>query len=370
MSFSAARLHIPELVIQGFRGIDDLRISRLGRVTLVTGRNGVGKTTVLEALRLYAARASYRILRDLLRGREEVLPDRDEDGAFPAPLDWTSFFYGRPPEVTEPEVVIGPDSRSERLNVRLGLTKEHPQQRFLFRTARQVDERLELSLFVTFQGANWEIPVTLLQDAASRRAINGIEDRKSEIVCEVLGPGMFANRDLARTWDRVALTEEEDRVIEALALVLRDKPQRIAMIGGDPRRPDGGRRVVVKLASQPRPVPLKSLGDGATRLFGVIVALASASGGLLLIDEAENGIHHGVQHDFWSMILAAAKVNDVQIVATTHSWDCVTGFARAAAGETEAAALVRVERSDSGVRAVEYTPDEIQVIADQGIEVR
>ena len=52
-------LHLPSLSIKGFRGIDDLSISRLGRVTLLAGKNGVGKTTVLEACRVYAARGRY-----------------------------------------------------------------------------------------------------------------------------------------------------------------------------------------------------------------------------------------------------------------------------------------------------------------------
>ena len=58
------------------------------------------------------------------------------------------------------------------------------------------------------------------------------------------------------------------------------------------------------------------------------------------------------------------------MVATTHSWDCVKGFAKAAADAPEEVALVRLERSDSDVRAVEYASHELQVVADQGIEVR
>ena len=57
-------LHLPDLRIKGFRGIKDLHISRLGRVTLLAGKNGAGKTTVLEAVRVYAARGRQAALRD------------------------------------------------------------------------------------------------------------------------------------------------------------------------------------------------------------------------------------------------------------------------------------------------------------------
>ena len=46
-------LHLDSLYISGFRGIPKLEIPRLGRVTLLAGKNGVGKTTVLDAVRMY-----------------------------------------------------------------------------------------------------------------------------------------------------------------------------------------------------------------------------------------------------------------------------------------------------------------------------
>ena len=51
-------LHLPSLSIEGFRGIKRLWLPKLGRATLPTGRNGVGKTTVLEAARIWAARGT------------------------------------------------------------------------------------------------------------------------------------------------------------------------------------------------------------------------------------------------------------------------------------------------------------------------
>ena len=71
--------------------------------------------------------------------------------------------------------------------------------------------------------------------------------------------------------------------------------------------------------------------------------------------KAENGIHHTIQRDFWRMVLLTAEANNVQVFATTHSWDCVAGFAQAAAEEGVAGALVRLDSDGEGIRAVQYS---------------
>ena len=170
----------------------------------------------------------------------------------------------------------------------------------------------------------------------------------------------------------MALTEEESQVVKTLNLIYSERVERVAMIGEDSgSRRGAGRRPVVRLRDEPRPVPLRSLGDGAVRLFGVALALANSKDGFLLIDEAENGIHHSIQRDFWTMILKAAHQNNVQVLATTHSWDCVAGFAKAATEIEEVdGALVRLDRYDDRIRAVEYTEDDLRIAAKHGIEVR
>ena len=180
------------------------------------------------------------------------------------------------------------------------------------------------------------------------------------------------NNDLARLWDGVALTDDEERSVSALQLVLGTEVERVAVVGDDvtyPRR--SGRRAVVRLRDQHRPVPLRSLGDGALRLFGTALALANSRGGFLLIDEAENGIHYSLQRDFWNMVLRTAHENSVQVFATTHSSDCIEGFAQAARAFKEAEGmLVRLSRRDGVLRAVEYPEEELAIAAEQGIEVR
>ena len=42
------------LEIKGFRVFEDLQIKRLGRINLIVGKNNVGKSSLLEALAIYA----------------------------------------------------------------------------------------------------------------------------------------------------------------------------------------------------------------------------------------------------------------------------------------------------------------------------
>lgn len=199
----------------------------------------------------------------------------------------------------------------------------------------------------------------------------GREDRAvPPIRCESLGPGLLSNRDLARFWDTVALTDDEPFALDALRLVFGDRVERATLVG-DQHTYRAGRRVVVKLSNQDRPVPLKSLGDGATRVFGVALALANCRDGILLLDEAENGIHHSLQADFWSMVLRSAGTHNTQVLATTHSKDCINGFARAALQRPQAEGnLVRLERENGEIRTVEYSKEELETAAEQDIEVR
>jgi len=372
-------LHLPSLSIGNFRGIERLAIPRLGRVTLLGGRNGAGKTTVLEAVRVHAARGHPRVLQDVLYRREEFATALDEDHDPIASPDYAALFRGRTAARERP-VTIGPASGADDdLRIETSTPDDWTSdQKTLFADlstetdvqAIQVVYRKKKRLLPWLPAtrdsrANW--PRRLHSWSRQRRLFD--EGEWPDIDCESLGPGLPANSRLARFWDRVVMTEQEDLALEALRLA-GNGIERVAVVGDEEYR-GLGRRVLVKLQDHPRPVPLKSLGDGVTRLFAAGLALASSRNGFLVVDEAENGIHYSVQEDFWRLVLRAAHRYDVQVLATTHSSDCVRGFARAAKAIDEAEGIyLRLDREGNQVRAVEYTEDELQTVAEQDIEVR
>ena len=360
-------LHLPDLHIKGFRGIKDITISRLGRVTLLAGKNGIGKTTILDAVKVYAARGRYADLYRLLRSRDETaVRVYDDEERRPPELNWEALFYGR--VLTADSVIsVGPTA-GDPVNIEIRLAET---QLDFHSTGSQFPGPI-LEIQVSFQEVRQNFSTLPDVQRDRQRSFFRRMELPPAAQCESLGPGLPSSAQLARFWDSVALTEEESQAVNALNLIYPNRVERIAMIGDSARAARSlGRMPVVKLCDEPRPVPLKSLGDGAVRLFGVALALANSKDGFLLIDEAENGIHHSIQRDFWTMILKAAHQNNVQVLATTHSWDCVAGFAMTATEIEEVdGALVRLEKKGDRVRAVEYPEYDLDVIAKQGIEVR
>lgn len=364
-----AALHLPSLSIQNFRGIADLTIERLGRVTLIAGRNGIGKTTLLDAVRVYADRGNYITLIDVLQSHDELRVAIGEEGEEVAAPDFNGLFHNRKP--TDTGLSIGKADQPRQLLIQAGPGLF--RQRDLFEEEIVNDE--ELPLKIKFAGVEQGTSPQSLRRAYRRmrsRLRSFESDAAVGIRCQSTGPHVPGNEDIARFWDAAVSNNEDSRAVEALRLIYGDAVERVSMVADYVRAISrfSTRRAVVNFQGQ-TPVPLRSLGDGAVRMYGVALALASSRDGFLLIDEAENGLHHSVQADFWKMVIQTAQESNIQVIATTHSWDCVAGFARALTElEEMEGALLRLDRMGDGIRAVEYSRKNLQVAARQRIEVR
>ena len=76
----------------------------------------------------------------------------------------------------------------------------------------------------------------------------------------------------------------------------------------------------------PEDMPLHQYGEGANKLFRILVLLTLHKGGKLLIDEIDAGIHYSRFKQFWSIILEVAMKDNTQIIATTHNDECIQYF--------------------------------------------
>ncbi|KDB50428.1 hypothetical protein X805_39450 [Sphaerotilus natans subsp. natans DSM 6575] len=311
------------LVIRNFRCLQDFHVGRLGRVNLIVGRNNAGKSTVLEALSLHAGRASREVIERITQARDESPKDLFPGHGFPAGDDWTDAI-----QIGDP---TNPASLLRLLHAHVSDTEEHVQEAqgtVVRLTTRRVPKQ-DLALF---PGRTEHALFVLLQDRPLATVFLDSDRRVPEplpaIPCGLVRTRWMPMDALAAQWDRIVFTEHEDIVRRALRLITPEFENLTFVQIGDPA--GRHRSAKVKLSNTGSPVALKSLGDGMQRILQIALQLVSARGGLLLIDEFENGLHYSVQEQVWSLLFEMAERLDIQIFATTHSWDCIESFARVA----------------------------------------
>ena len=332
-----SELHLDSLEIKNFRCFEHLTIEKLGRVNLIVGKNSVGKTALLEAIRIFASRGNPITILDILGYRNEIdystlLMDntRQVDLFSSSEADMDSaikyMFNGRHYEFGD---TFSINTTKTRLSLGIALYTYSDDQselgKRLVGPIRLEDydkyEELKPRISITINGEHRNSMPLIFEN---RRIPPRRNDGEDAIICQFIPVSGLDIRTIASFWERVSLTSSEKDIVENLHKVVPNLSG-INIVGYSERSPSRSPFIIARINEQ-APVPLRSLGDGLYRAFGISLALASSNGGLLLIDEFETGLHHSVQADTLRVIFQTAKRMNVQVFATTHSWDCIEAF--------------------------------------------
>jgi AAA15 family ATPase/GTPase len=154
-------------------------------------------------------------------------------------------------------------------------------------------------------------------------------------------------------------------VIDSLRLI-ENSIERIFFIGNHPRIP------VCRINGYERPMPLHGMGDGVSRLFELILGIVNVAGGICLIDEFENGLHWSVQEKIWEVIFQTSRNLDVQIFATTHSFDAVKAFQTIALQQEEECfgGMIQMKKQNGKTVAKTIFDTDIKKVLQYEVEVR
>lgn len=305
--------------IENFRLFKTLDIPKVGQVNLITGKNNCGKTTLLEALRLFGNQKSrYSFESSLLH----ILSLRGD-------------FIQNSPESFQTIFHNGNISVAAEINYTLKLffQKNHP--------------------YLKVQTAHGDLDIHNIQ-------FNGVYENATPFI-----PVSFELTN-ARLWKNIELTDKEDKVSEVLRII---EP---SIVRVSVNEADGSAKV--RLKNSPKPLPLKNFGEGMNRLLTIALGLVSAENDMLLIDEIDLGLHHSVQRLLWEIVFQKARELKVQVFATTHSSDCVQAFSDIA-NKPENAGMgnyIRLQRSkkDGNIMAVDYEMEELDRSLEFNLETR
>jgi len=371
------------LSIRGYRGFSHFDVEGLGCVNLLVGRNNSGKTSVLEALYLLAAGGEPSALWTVLTRRgeqmERVRAPRDE-----VELDVSHLFHGhelRPNVSAEFSTKNSEPERRLEYSIRESTADDKPTPASEARRSplEPPTTRLVMAINGTPKPVVNAIPLTRrgamssdVLEAPSRPRRTRNERPKP---AEYISTESLSADQLASSWNEIALTDSEERVLNALRFI-EPKVERIAPIVPTGYyypyimpMPRGGFKVKLKGSSVP--IPIGSLGDGLWRMLAMAISLIRSKEGILLVDEIDTGLHYTVMSDMWKLIYASAREFNIQVFATTHSYDCIHSLATICDADVETNSKVTIQRIESDRKeAVRYTEAEIKEAAKRQIEVR
>lgn len=383
------------LIIENFRSLEKLEVSTLGRINLIVGRNNSGKSSVLDALKVYASSADESIIIDILNEHDEfyILEEKNSTSPF------ESLFYGRKFQNNK-KIVIGEIGNTKEqltiepgkaLELRVPIDDDVPATAFQI-TYQDITENDESLL----DNQNDQIitnTLKIIQNNKSKRLIlNNLIERanrrrsrkgKNKLIKAYsdIKTSFISNEDLADAWDKIALIDYANEVLKVLQII-EPKIQAITFVNAEDwdsynRFSINERRIpLVKMDGLNFPVPLKSMGDGIIRLFQLSLRLYEAKDGFLFIDEFENGLHFGVQKKAWEVIFDLSNKLNIQVFSTTHSWDCIESFTQVALERTDIeGCLFRLGALTRGpdkgkTTATIFTEEDLRILTQSQVEVR
>jgi len=313
--------------LKNFRGFKDTEVGPLKRVNLIVGQNNTGKTGLLEALALLLA-TSPPIASALPSLFRYVGIDSNENF-------WKWICYNKDPRNTVE--ITGKFDNLPDFGVGLGGSDDLDQTGYMGKRlgtfgnmslcqSERLDKPLpKASVFST-------CPTDPSQDAID--------------------------------YNRVVLRRKKGQV-EALLKKVEPRLQAIESLQ------TGKEPLLFADVGLSEMIPVTQMGQGFSRLLHIYSELVAAESKVLLIDEIENGLHYSVLPTIWKGLFNAAEEVDVQIFATTHSWECVLAADVAAREEKEYDLnLIRLDRVGDNVKATAIGIDALESAKELHWEMR
>ena len=348
---------LERLHVRNFRGLSDVTVDKLSRINLVTGRNNAGKTTLLEAILLLVGAANARMAFNphVIRGWKQGMPPR-----WVADTYWKPLFSGldtnRVPAISGVDSTVG----GMTLMIKWDRPSKEEFSRDGIKDLLAAGSSEKRSLKFVYEDQK----VGTIESQAHETTDKIDVDQSDSYVpfnVEILQPGGGNVNDDAVALGQLRMRKRGQLILDALRTV---EPR---LDGIEDNASSGAPMIWVDIGLREL-VPLSVMGAGMTHITRIVLAAASLPGGVVLVDEIENGLHHSVLPDVWRTIEKITEQFKVQVFATTHSFECVEA-AHEALGP-DGFGLHRLEIVEGVTRCVTYGPGAIDGAIKHKMEFR
>lgn len=361
---------IESLKIKNFRCFSELEVPGIKPLTIISGKNNIGKSSVLEALFFMYDHGNGSPFLKMNRVRGEMANRSIYN-------TWESVFHNM-----DTDVPIEIEMNIDGITSILRFVKENIA---LLNLAKDVENSVQTVDFLSNM-SSYALKMTYERDDYKEEAdyiyVPGMEQTQivkepsykrggEKTSKEQMGNMVYlANTNIRNDADLVDLFSklEMNNAKSDLLRILKIIDSEISDVSV--LSSNGVVQLYVK--KNGITMPFRYAGDGILKLLDISLRILAQPGCVLLVDEIENGLHYSSLKELWTVIAEAAKINNCQIIATTHSYEIINASAVGAAnsGREDDYSYIRLERRGDEIMALDYNHEDMVEALEAELEVR
>lgn len=346
---------ITSLHLENFRCFHDFFLENTSQLTLIGGKNNVGKTSLLEAIFLLFACGNPDVFVKMNMIRGSLLT------VFSPDITWEHLFYKKG---VDNAMSISAKDNDEELFVKFqreqSTTFSMPiisanRKLSMLQNGYPLKITCKYSKEITHTGyclplqegmtMNWDMP----------------PQNNSLPIVSYIGIDGGNQQNLAIQFGNLVKSGKKQEVIDTLRLL---EPELIDISTVAEEIP----RLYIQKKDRPL-LPLSVMGNGICRLAKIIFSILEYPKGILLVDEVESGFHYSFLEKFWETIEYLANMVKVQIFATTHSYECARS-ALSSLEDKHKFSYIRLNNENGDVVPYIFPPDAFRYSIEHSIEIR
>jgi AAA15 family ATPase/GTPase len=306
---------IQEIFIDNFKQLRELTLEQVAPITIIGGKNNTGKTTLLEALFMFYDRAHPEVI---LRHRHwrgvnliELSPYRL----------WAPIFHAY--DMHKAVVIsIKADNQHEKLVIKHNsefnrLIKTTPLDERVLKTktlqSSLTTESLDFNYFQ--EGEPIGDAHCIIDGEQLGIELNNVKPNQKNITYISSVTQINPNEDAIR-FGQLDIEGRVQEMIEGLQ-VIEPRLKSLSSIS------HGNHSLIYGDLGTGKKMPLSFMGEGTAKLLSIMLAIATSRGGIVLIDELENGVHYSIHSKLWPLLITLSKQYDCQLFLTTHSYELI-----------------------------------------------
>lgn len=357
---------IERIVLENFRGIKRLELIDLKPITLISGKNNAGKSSVLEGIFLFLDHLAPESFTKINRFRG-IVPSANSSSL------WETSFYQmnmqNPLQISvtlagtqalleyERDDTFVPPVDLNVPNEIVGQIISSAISNYTLKFKYQKEDYLEEGHFIVG-------PMGIVRNMTP--SANPNAGAIMPVTQFINAPIINSHSDsfIAEWIGKLELSGKKHKIIEIMKFIEPEINDLTTIVV------NGNAQVFAKIEKQL--LPLRLAGDGLNKLLFIVLSISVNPHSIILIDEIETGFHYSMYPQLWNTIAQTAYENSCQIIATTHSYECIVGAVDGVerAGRSSAFCYYRLDKNSEGNQVYRYSDDLLHTAIATDMEVR